>query len=110
MLLRRELTVGKSYVNEKLRIAREVIDVDHNIVKYKTYNLKTGQLLGDTRECEKRDLIRWADREATHKEMANLQHQEAEALYVVPPPAREPEQNLSIEQVRLMARNSMVNR
>lgn len=100
MLPRRELTVGKGYVNEEMWLVREVIEVGHKTVKYNTYHLSTGQLCGAPHECRKNRFIRWADREATEEETENLQHTEVDALYILDPasyiwePERRTEQTL----------------
>ena len=101
MLPRRELKVGKGYINEEMWLVREVIQLRPMTVKYHTYHLSTGQLCGAPHECKKDQFIHWADREATEDEMANLQYEEAEALYShepIPvrwePPSQSPEQAL----------------
>jgi hypothetical protein len=83
MLTRRDVGIGKCYVNEKEHIAREVVDViDHRIVKYNTYNLKTGKLLLQPHQtCPKSQMIRWADREATDIECSKLQLNEAKEIF-----------------------------
>ena len=110
MLPRRELNVGKSYVNENEGIAREVVELDRTTVKYKTYLLGTGKTYGASRVCEKKAFIRWADREATHGETSNLQHHEVDALYEAHNPIHENEPGLPLEQMQLMARRGMINR
>jgi hypothetical protein len=100
MLPRRELTVGKGYVNEEMWLVREVIEVGRKTVKYNTYHLSTGQLCGASHECNKNRFIHWADREATEEEIENLQHAEVDALYILDPasytwePERRAEQTL----------------
>jgi hypothetical protein len=109
MLPRRELNVGKSYVNENERIAREVIELSRMSVSYATYDLNTGKLCGASRRCMKRTLIQWADREATREEMANLQHHEADALYKTDDSIQRNETDLSLEQIQVVANSEMIN-
>ncbi|MBC7876400.1 MAG: hypothetical protein H7Y59_04445 [Anaerolineales bacterium] len=110
MLPRRELNAGKSYVNENEWIAREVVELERKIVKYKTYDLTTGKLCGATQECSKPNFIYWADREATNEEVKNLQHDEADALYKTDEPIQETESDLALEQIQMVAHNEMINR
>jgi hypothetical protein len=110
MLPRRELNVGRSYVNEKDWMALEVVELGRTIVKYKTYDLTTGKLCGASRACTKKAFIKWADREATSEETAYLQLHEADALYKNPEPVIRQDPDLSAEQIMLMTRNEMNNR
>ena len=104
MLPRRELIVGKSYINEEQWMLREVVAVGRTTVTYITFRLNTGELCGSTREDTKRRFILWADREATPDEMALLQHQEVDALYQTDDhhPVKQPA--LSPEQIRMLSR------
>jgi len=109
MLPRRELNVGKSYVNENEWIVREVVGIGRMNVKYKAYDLNTGKFHGSPRVCQKKTFIHWADREATHEETKNLHHDEAHALYETRDPIQDKEADLSLEQIQLMARSGMTN-
>jgi hypothetical protein len=84
MLRRRDVTVGKCYVNNARKIAREVVSSDREIVSFNTYHLATGNSCGATNECTRDDFIRWADREASPTEMADLQYKEMDALFRAP--------------------------
>jgi hypothetical protein len=110
MLSRRELNVGKSYVNENEGIVCEVIELGRTTVKYKSYELSTGKLCGASRVSLKNTFIHWADREATHKEEANLQSHEVDALYEAENYIRLEEADLSLEQIQLMAHTRMSDR
>jgi hypothetical protein len=110
MLARRELTIGKCYINEELQVAREVIELGHKTVKYKIYHLTSGKLCGAARECQKKHFLHWADREGTPEEMACLQHNEIDALFVTNRGIAELTFNQPLEQTRTMARSSMLNR
>ncbi len=110
MLARRELTVGKCYINEELQVAREVIELGRRTVKYKVYHLINGKLCGAARECQKTHFLHWADREGTPEEMASLQHTEIDALYVINQGSAGSVFNQPLEQARLMTRNSTINR
>jgi hypothetical protein len=84
MLTRREVGVGKCYVKDNAQIAREVIaEVPHRKVVYNAYDLRTGRLLHTPHQiCSRNQLIRWADREATHEESAKLLRNEAMDIFV----------------------------
>ena len=84
MLRRRDVTVGKCYVNNARNIAREVVSVKHETVRFNNYHLETGNSCGSASECPRDEFIRWADREATSAEMANLQREEVDALFRAP--------------------------
>jgi len=82
MLARREIEVGKYYVNEDRQRAREVLQVDQQTVHFSTYDLETGKLCGAPyRRCTRTEIIAWADREATVTEADKLQRDELEALF-----------------------------
>ncbi len=83
MLQRRELVVGKGYVNEASNLLREVNAViDQWTIRYTNYSLATGKLFKSPYLFgKKHQIIRWADREATSEEMACLQRSENEALF-----------------------------
>ncbi len=69
-MLKEEIVVGKAYVNERACIVREVIEeVDSRHVRYVAFELESGKLLPARHSlCGKRDLQRWADREADSRE------------------------------------------
>lgn len=97
MLTRRDVSIGKCYVKEKEDIAREVVDVvNRQIVKYNTYNLKTGRLLRQPHQtCLKSQIVRWADREATDEEYSKLQLDEAKEIFRSQENEIQPDQNTS---------------
>ncbi len=73
-MLKDEIVVGRSYVNEDACIVREVVEeVDDRHVKYQAFELESGRLLpARHRVCEKRDLARWASRLADPDEVARI--------------------------------------
>lgn len=97
MLTRREVSIGKCYVNEKENIAREVVDVvNRQMVKYNIYNLRTGRLLRQPHQtCLQSQMVRWADREATDEEYAKLQLDEAKEIFRSQENEIQPDQNTS---------------
>ena len=84
MLRKRDVTVGKCYVNNARNIAREVLSTNHEAVRFNNYHLGTGNSCGSASECTQAEFLRWADREATPAEIANLQTQEMDALFRAP--------------------------
>jgi len=84
MLARREVRIGKCYVKDNKRIVREVIaERYHRKVVYNAYNMQTGRLLRAPHQiCSVKQLIRWADREATAEESANLIRDEAKDIFI----------------------------
>ena len=106
MLARRELIVGRSYINEEQWMLREVLAVGRTTVKYNTFRLNTGELCGSSRQSTKRSFILWADREANADELVLLQQQEVDALYHTVDHHRGPQPDLSPEQIRMLARNA----
>ena len=85
MLDRRNISVGKFYVKDKTRIVREVIAlIRQRKVVYNAYDLRSGNLLRTPHQiCPKKQLARWADREAEPEEFAKLKRDEAMALFEV---------------------------
>ncbi|NJC94729.1 MAG: hypothetical protein C3F07_14510 [Anaerolineales bacterium] len=83
MLNRRDVSVGKYYVNDRDHTVREVITVmHHNKVVYNAYDLRSGNLLrAPAQICHKARMIRWADREARPEEVAKLKRDEATAVF-----------------------------
>ena len=76
MLQKQAVEVGKCYVNNGGKVAREVLETDEDIVKFYTHHLDTGNSCGSPSECMRQDFLRWADREATSAELASVQAQE----------------------------------
>jgi hypothetical protein len=74
MLKSQDITVGKCYVNQKARVAREVVEeFDHHRVRYNAFNLITGRLIPAPFQISwKSDLARWADREAKPEEISRI--------------------------------------
>ena len=83
MLNRRDVNVGKWYVKDKTRIAREVIAlVSRRKVVYNAYDLRTGKLVRTPHQiCPSKQLVRWADREARPEEFAKIKHDESLAIF-----------------------------
>ena len=79
MLRKRDVIVGKFYVNNERRIAREVLRTSPQIVTFSTYHLDTGNSCGSPSECPVQDFVRWANGEASPTELAFLQHQGRDA-------------------------------
>jgi hypothetical protein len=73
MLQNQAVIVGKFYVNNKRRIAREVLQSSRQTVTFNTYHLDTGNSCGSPSECLVQDFVRWANREASPMELAFLQ-------------------------------------
>lgn len=84
MLTRREVGIGKCYVKDNANVAREVIaELYHRRVVYNSYDLQTGKLLRTPQQiCSRKQLIQWADREATAEESAKLLRDEAKDIFV----------------------------
>jgi len=101
-----QITIGKSYVNEKARVVCEVIELDKWSVRYKTYFLVTGEKFGAPRQSSRREFMRWTDREATHEEMASLENRDLDALFVEPMPPQKMEPDLSLDATLIMNRQS----
>ncbi len=74
MLKMQNIAVGRSYVNEGVKIAREVVEeVDQRKIKYNAFDLKDGSLIPVAMQvCRKSDMAHWADREATPDEIAKI--------------------------------------
>ena len=83
MLQKRDVIVGKFYVNYERRIAREVLRTSQQTVTFITYHLDTGNSCGSPSECLLQDFIRWANNEASSMELAFLKHQAREAQFQV---------------------------
>lgn len=107
MLLRREIAVGKGYVNEALNLLCEIDAVINRwTVLYTNYDLATGRLHRTPHQIgKKHNLIRWADREATSEEMESLQRSEKECLYKRPEHiAQDNITPVHFEEIQTMAR------
>ncbi len=72
MLQKQDVIVGRIYVNQGRRIAREVLQVGEKIVTFYNYHLDTGNSCGSPSECTLQDFVRWADDEASPAELAFL--------------------------------------
>ena len=81
MLRKQDVIVGKFYVNNDRRIAREVLRANHQTVTFNTYHLDTGNSCGSPSECLVEDFIRWANCEASPTELSFLQYQNMDAQY-----------------------------
>jgi hypothetical protein len=113
MLPRREITLGKCYINEKRDTAREVLRVDHRKVRYNTYDLATGKLCGSPHECRTSEFVHWASREATEEETFHLLYEEMEALFRRDERSSRQqglESGMAIETAAMMMRNNLINR
>ncbi len=73
-MLKLEILVGKSYVNEDASVVREVVEeLDGRRIRFNAFDLETGKLLPTRHQvCARRELARWADREANEGEMARI--------------------------------------
>lgn len=73
MLQKQDVIVGKIYVNQGRRIAREVLRAGEKIITFNNYHLDTGNSCGSPSESTVQDFMRWADDEASPAELAFLQ-------------------------------------
>jgi len=71
---RRDIAFGRCYVNERSRMAREVVEeVGRHKVRYNAFDLTTGTLVpAPLQTCYKGELAYWADREASPEEIARI--------------------------------------
>lgn len=85
-MLKDQIVVGRSYVNEDAGIMREVVeDVDGRRVKLNTFYLATGKLVPTRHKVwHKSELARWADREASPSESAQVHPYESAAWQDIP--------------------------
>jgi hypothetical protein len=74
MLRKQDVIVGKFYVNNERRIAREVVRTTSQTVTFNTYHLDNGNSCGSPSECLIQDFMRWASGEASSGEMALIQY------------------------------------
>lgn len=79
MLRKRDVIVGKFYVNNERRIAREVLRTDRRTITFNTYHLDTGYSCGSPSECSFDGFVRWAGSEASPAELAFLEYRVKEA-------------------------------
>jgi len=86
MLRKRDITVGKFYVNNGRKIAREVLRADGEVIIFNTYHLDAGYSHDSPSECKMEDFVRWADREASFTEVVSTQYQELEDQFRAPQP------------------------
>ncbi len=98
MLKKQDVRVGRSYVNEEARIAREVIqELSRHMVRYNAFDLRTGSLLGAPLQvCHAGQLARWADREARPEEVAKLHPYEANPRFENSKTGRDGERDLEV--------------
>lgn len=79
-MLKEEIVVGKSYVNDGSCVIREVVEeVDRRHLRYHSFELTSGRLLPARHQiCARGELARWADREADPREIARIHPYEAD--------------------------------
>ena len=81
MLRKRDMIVGKFYVNKERKIAREVLQTGKQIITFNTYHLDTGNSCGSPSECTVQDFMRWANDEASPAELTFLQDKNMDELF-----------------------------
>ena len=88
-MLKEDILVGSSYVNDKESVIREVVEeTDAHHVKFNQFELATGKLMpAPKRVSHRRQFARWAGREATEAEAARTHPYKAEAWLDAEPPA-----------------------
>ena len=86
MLRKRDITIGKFYVNNGRGVTREVLQISDQVITFNTYHLDTGNSCGSPSECTIQDFTHWADREASPSERASMQYQELEDRFYAPQP------------------------
>ena len=99
MLRNRNVAVGKYYVNNARRIAREVLGIQVNIVTFNTPHLDTVNSCHSPSECTLRDFMHRADHEATSSEVSHLRYRQMEAALYAP-------QWTTAEEARPLAMNT----
>jgi hypothetical protein len=74
LMRKQNIAVGKTYVNERAQIAREVVEeVDRRKIKYNAFDLKDSKATPSVMQiCRKSALALLADREANPDEIAKL--------------------------------------
>ncbi len=80
-MLKDQIVVGRSYVNEDACIMREVVEeLDERRVKFNTFDLSTGKFIPTRHKVwNKSQLARWADREASISENALVHPYQSQA-------------------------------
>ena len=81
MLRKRDIIVGKFYVNDERRVAREVLRISRQTVTFNTNHLDTGNSCGSPSEDLVQDFVRRANHEVSPLELAFLQQQRRDAPY-----------------------------
>ncbi len=73
-MLKEEIVVGKSYVNEGACIIREIVEeIDGRHVRYNVFELESGRLLpARHRVCSRHEFQRWADRQTMPQERLRI--------------------------------------
>lgn len=81
-MLKEDIAVGSSYVNDTESVIREIVEeTDAHHVKFNAFELATGRLMPEPhRICHRRQFARWAQREASAAEAARTHPYQAEAL------------------------------
>lgn len=75
MLRKRDVQVGRFYVNNGRMIAREVVQTNRQTIFFNTYHLDTGNSCGSPSLCTIQEFTHWAECEASPAEIAHLQYQ-----------------------------------
>lgn len=78
-----EVQIGKCFVSESKALIRKVYALSENertLWLWKSYNLRTFESTGDSCMCSSKQLAKWADREATQAEVAQLHDGSAAAI------------------------------
>jgi len=84
MLRNGNVVVGNYYMDNRRRIARQVLKIADGTVIFNTYHLDNGNCTGNPSICLQTDFINWADHEATTREISILQSRELEARLYSP--------------------------
>lgn len=79
MLRKQDVIVGKFYVNNGRRIAREILRTSEKTITFNNYHLDTGNSCGSPCECTVQDFVHWASDEASSAELAFLQNRGIDA-------------------------------
>jgi hypothetical protein len=88
---KQQIVVGKSYVNERTGVIREVIaEIDQRHIKAQTFDLATGKLVPTRHNIwDRGQLAHWADRETTPPETARIHPYQREASTDLPLPVNQ---------------------
>ena len=84
MLRNQDVIVGKFYVDQGRRIAREVLQTSKKIITFNNYHLDTGNSCGSPSECTVQDFMRWANDEASPAELAFFQDRQIDRQSYAP--------------------------